>query len=254
MTSRREGEDGARRPTSLVRKLLVGAEGALVLGLLAVWLLAEEVRTTGSLVVLFLYSFPAEFFVGLVPHEPVLLYYGNLHPAWVVAVVAGVSTVLAEWMNYSFLSFFTDVGLFEKMRKKTSVARIIELFGRAPFWAIVIAGLTPIPFFPVRFLVVLHDYPLWRYLAAVFVSRTPRFFLIAALGRVIHFPTWSLVALFAVMILALYAPLVRYVRPEEPVADGGSRETSVGDPGEDEGETGGTASPKAELRRREDDR
>lgn len=247
----------------MVRKLLVGAEGALVLGLLAVWLLVEEVRTTGSLVVLFLYSFPAEFLVGLVPHEPVLLYFGALHPAWVVALVAGVSTAMAEWMNYSFLSFFTDVGLFEKMRKKRSVARIIELFGRAPFWAIVIAGFTPIPFFPVRFLVVLHDYPVWRYVAAVLVSRTPRFFLIAALGRVVHFPTWSLVALFAVMILVLYAPLLRHGLPGRATEDGGgspetssgnsgenrggSQDTSGGEPTGDGGETGGTAHGRSDA-------
>lgn len=228
MTSPTDGkEGGARGASSWVRKLLVGAQGTLVVALLLVWLFVEEVRTTGSLVVLFLYSFPSEFLVGLVPHEPVLLYYGALHPAWVVALVAGVSTAMAEWINYSFLRFFMDVGLLEKMRERRSVARIIELFGRAPFWAIVVAGFTPVPFFPVRFLVVMDEYPLWRYLGAVLLSRTPRFFLIAAFGRVVHLPTWSLVALFIVMSLLLYVPLVRHGMPGrsgEPGGGPGGRE------------------------------
>lgn len=209
---------------SVVRVAIVLGEGALVLSLLAVWLLVEEVRTDGSLVVLFLYSFPSEFLVGLVPHEPVLLFYGQLHPALTVAAVAGVSTTMTEGLNYSFLGFFMDVGLFEKARKKAMVARIIELFGRAPFLAIVVAGFTPIPFFPIRFLVVMERYSVPRYLAGVFVSRTPRFFLLAAIGHAFRIPAWALLALFAVMIVFLYLPLVRGSSPGTSGGDVGGED------------------------------
>ncbi|HZD04663.1 MAG TPA: VTT domain-containing protein, partial [Longimicrobiales bacterium] len=194
---------------STVRLAIVLGEAALVLSLLAVWLLVEDVRTEGSLTVLFLYSFPSEFLVGLVPHEPVLLFYGQLHAAVTVALVAGVGTTMTEGLNYSFLGFFTELGLFEKAREKALVARLIDLFGRAPFLAVVVAGFTPVPFFPIRFLVVMERYPVSRYLLGVFVSRTPRFFLLAALGHVFRIPGWALLALFAAMIVSLYLPLVR---------------------------------------------
>ena len=164
-------------------------------------------RTTRNLVVLFFYSFPSEFLIGLVPHEPVLLYYGATRAAWVVAVVAGIGTALAEWLNYSFLGFFNEVGFFARLRRKALVGRVTRLFLRAPFTAILVAGLTPLPFFPVRFLVVLEGYPVWKYVLGVLISRTPRFFLLAALGSIFPFPVWSLLILFAVMLVSLYLPV-----------------------------------------------
>ncbi len=208
MTDSREGSGGKGR-IGRIRILIIVAEATLILGILTAWLAFDQLRVNRSLLILFLYSFPSEFLIGLVPHEPVLLFYGEFHPAWTVALVAGVGTVLAEGMNYSFLSFFSDVGMFEKAREKTLVARVIELFGRAPFLAILVAGFTPVPFFPIRFLVVMERYSVARYLLGVFVSRTPRFFLLAALGHAVHFPAWVLASLFAVMILIIYLPVAR---------------------------------------------
>lgn len=208
MTDSRKGLGGDGR-IGRIRILIILAEATLILGILGAWLTNEHLRADRSLVILFLYSFPSEFLIGLVPHEPVLLFYGEFHPAWTVALVAGAGTVLAEWMNYSFLSFFSDVGMFEKARGKSVVARVIHLFGRAPFLAIIVAGFTPIPFFPIRFLVVLERYSVARYLLGVFVSRTPRFFILAAIGHAVHFPAWALASLFAVMILIIYVPVVR---------------------------------------------
>ena len=81
------------------RIIIILCEAAVILALLAAWLLVELVRSGRSLVVLFFYSFPSEFLVGLVPHEPVLIYWGGFHPAWIVALVSVVSTVMAEGVN-----------------------------------------------------------------------------------------------------------------------------------------------------------
>jgi membrane protein YqaA with SNARE-associated domain len=178
----------------------------MVLALLAVWILWEDVRRSSSLFVLFFYSFPSEFLVGLVPHEPVLIFFGGVHHPLVVALVAVVSTVMAEALNYSFFGLFYEIPVFKAAFQKKAVKRISELFRRMPFIAILVAGFTPVPFFPVRFLVVVTEYPVWKYLLGVFLSRGPRFYLLALLGAFFEVPPLLLLALFLGMLLLVNLP------------------------------------------------
>jgi len=196
----------APAPPGRQRALIVAAQGALILALLLVWVLSSEVRESKSLLVLFLYCFPAEFLVGLLPHEPILIYFGAFHPAWVVAAVSAVGTVMAEAINYSFCSFFYDLPTLRVVSRQRLVRKTIELFRRAPFAAILFAGFTPAPFFPVRFLVVMAYYPRWKYLLGVFLSRTPRFLLLAMFGQYFHISGSVLTVLFVVMFVSVNVP------------------------------------------------
>jgi uncharacterized membrane protein YdjX (TVP38/TMEM64 family) len=144
--------------------------------------------------------------MGLVPHEPVLVFFGMHHPSWLVALVAVVGTVMAEGMNYSVFSLFYESPSVQAMEKNRVVGRIMELFRRRPFTAILVAGFTPVPFFPVRFLVVMTGYPLPRYLWGVFLSRAPRFWILAALGAYFAIPTGLLAGLFLAMLATVNVP------------------------------------------------
>lgn len=190
------------------RTLLVAAEGTVVLALLLGWLLVDGVQESRSLWVLFLYSFPSEFLVGLVPHEPALIYFGTFYSPWVVASVAGLSTAMAEAMNYSVFSFFYDRPAIRSAYEHPAVRRTVGWFGRAPFTAIAFAAFTPVPFFPVRFLVVMTGYPVWKYLLGVIVARTPRFYILAAVGAFIDIPLSLMGALFLVMLLSVNLPAI----------------------------------------------
>lgn len=199
------------------RRMFVTAEGALVLALLLAWLLLDGVQESKNLWVLFFYSFPSEFLVGLVPHEPVLIYFGAYHPAWVVASVSALSTALAEAMNYSVVGYFYDRPAIRSAFDHPVVRKTVRLFDRAPFTAIVVAGFTPVPFFPVRFLVVITGYPVWKYVLGVVVSRTPRFFILAAFGAFLDIPVGLLGGLFLIMLLSVNLPaLVQLVRRAGP--------------------------------------
>jgi len=195
-----------RRTPSRQRIILILFESALVLGLLLIWLMSESVRASTSLTILFFYSFPSEFLVGLVPHEPVLIYYGSYHPAWVVASVAVVSTVMAEGLNYSLFGLFYAMPTFRAALGKKAVRRIGDLFNLMPFTAILFAGFSPVPFFPVRFLVVLTDYPVWKYLLGVFLSRAPRFYLLALFGAYFDLSGTVLAGIFLAMLLLVNLP------------------------------------------------
>ncbi len=125
------------------------------------------------------------------------------------ALVAVAGTIITEALNYSVFKFVTDFKLFKKSLQKKTVSRIVNLFNKAPFTAIWIAGLTPIPFYPIRFLVVLAHYPLIKYLLAVFLSRLPRFFILALIGYAIKIPDYLLIVLFVVLIISIYIPVLR---------------------------------------------
>ncbi len=196
-----------------------------MLAILLAWLLSPGVRESRSLWVLFLYCFPSEFLVGLLPHEPVLIYFGAFHSAWVVAGISAVGTVMAEAVNYSVCSFFYDRPALQSVSEKRLVRKTIELFARMPFAAILFAGFTPAPFFPVRFLVVMASYPRWKYLVGVLLSRAPRFLLLAMFGAYVHISASLLLLLFVGMFVSVNVPaLVRLFwgsrRPTGPRDEG----------------------------------
>jgi membrane protein YqaA with SNARE-associated domain len=181
----------------------------LVITLLAVWLSSASIRSSKSLWVLFFYSFPSEFLIAVVPHEPILIYFGKFYAPLTVAAVAIVSTLMTEALNYSAFKYITDTQIFQKIRHKKTVNKIIQLFQRSPFLAIWIAGFTPVPFYPFRFLVVLARYPLFRYILALLLSRTPRFYILAYLGHAIDIPDYLLIVLFVILIASINVNFLR---------------------------------------------
>lgn len=221
---------GEPRTFSTATRLgLIAAEFAVVFALLAVWIFSEEVRRSTNLWVLFFYSFPSEFLVGLVPHEPILVFYGTHHPAWIVAVVSVISTVMAEAMNYSLFSLFYGMPSLRKVLDGKTVRKVANLFNRAPFTAILVAGFTPVPFFPVRFLVVITGYPVWKYLLGVLLSRGPRFYLLALLGAFFQIPTSVIIGIFIVMVLLINVPSVLQVLNDTKTKNGSSDSGDGGD-------------------------
>jgi len=182
-----------------------------VVVLLILWFSCESFQKSKSLWVLFFYSFPSEFLIAIVPHEPILLYFGKFYTPLTIAFVAVAGTVLTEILNYSVFKFITDLKLFEKIKHKKAVNKIITLFYKAPFLALWIAGFTPVPFYPFRFLVVMARYPLPKYILAVFLSRTPRFFILGWFGHAVKIPDSMLIGLFVVLIISINVPLIRTI-------------------------------------------
>jgi membrane protein YqaA with SNARE-associated domain len=193
------------------RVTLILAELGIVLALLLTWYLSEEVRASTSLWVLFFYSFPSEFLVGLIPHEPILVLYGGYHAPWIVALVSVVSTTMAEGLNYHFFSLFVGVPALNSALNGKTVKRMGDLFKRWPFLAILVAGATPVPFFPIRFLVVITEYPVQKYLLGVFLSRGPRFLVLAMLGKAFEIPPMAILGLFVAMLVLINIPTVAKV-------------------------------------------
>lgn len=197
-----------RRSISRAKTAIFLLEIVIILILLVIWFTSESVQKSTNLVVLFFYSFPSEFLVGLVPHEPVLLYFGEFYPPLTVALIAVSSTVLAEALNYSVFNFVADWKQFKRLTDRNIVRLMIRHFNKSPFLAIWIAGFTPIPFYPFRFLAVIGRYPVMFYLLAVFLSRAPRFYILAYIGEILRINGMLLIALFICLIIFFNIPVI----------------------------------------------
>jgi len=199
----------ARPVPPWVRTLIFAFEVVFVAGLLIWWLTSKSLRDSKSLWVLFLYCFPAEFFIATVPHEPVLLYFAKFYSPLTVALVSVAGTVLTEVLNYTVFKYVADLKVFRKMLASRAVRKTVHLFNRAPFVALWVAGFTPIPFYPFRFLVVIARYPLGKYVLAVITSRAPRMYLIALAARAIRFPDSVILIITGVLIVVANVPILR---------------------------------------------
>jgi membrane protein YqaA with SNARE-associated domain len=201
--------NSATKKLSKTRVIIFILEISLVALLLVLWLTSNSIHKSRSLWILFLYSFPSQFLIAVVPHEPVFLYFSKFYIPITVTLVSVSSTVLTEIINYSTFKFIVDLKSFHRIKYSGFIKKLIDNFNRAPFLALWVAGFTPIPFYPLRFLVVLAHYPLYKYILAVFLSRAPRFYLLALFGHTFKIPDFWLAILFALLILVAVAPVIK---------------------------------------------
>jgi membrane protein YqaA with SNARE-associated domain len=182
------------------RNVLFALQFLFIATLLAVWISAGDIHKSTNLLVLFFYSFPSEFFIGVLPHEPLLIYFGEFFSPLTVACVGLMSTLMVEVSNYFVIRHIIDFRAFQAFRTSAKAGKVVKLFNKAPFPAVWMAGFTPVPFYPFRFLVVLADYPVWKYALAVATSRGPRFYLLALVGKMMKIPDIVLI-LFTVFLV-----------------------------------------------------
>ena len=138
-----------------LRRYAVFTEVLLIVVLLILWFGSAGLRKSKNLWVLFLYNFPSMFLIPVVPHEPVFLYFSKFYKPLTVTLVALFGTLATEFINYHVFSFFKETKPLQNVQNAGFVKKLIALFNKAPFLALWVAGFTPIPFYPFRFLVVL---------------------------------------------------------------------------------------------------
>lgn len=197
------------RSISRTRTIVFILEIALILTLLVVWLSSESIRQSKSLWILFFYNFPSQFLIAIVPHEPVFLYFSKFYSPLSVTLVAIAGTSLAEVLNYSVFKYVGNLKSVQSIHYSKMVNKLIGLFNKAPFTALLVAGFTPVPFYPFRFLVVLARFPLLKYILAIILSRTPRFYLLALFGHAIKIPDYLLPVIFILLTVPFSFPMIK---------------------------------------------
>lgn len=153
-----------------------------------------------SLAWFFFYTAISNFCIPWLPHEPAVLFYGTLFSPWLVALSGGIATCFMEFFNYQLLQWIMKLKPLEILREKRTYQKFESYFKKAAFLSLVFAGFTPIPFAPFRVFAVTSNYSLSLYLLAVFVGRTPRYYILALTGKMIDLPLWGYGIIFAIFL------------------------------------------------------
>jgi len=199
-------------PYKSFRKLprLTHVCGAIIIafGLGTLILMLSEIEWNG-LAWLFFYSIPANTAISVFPHEPAIVFCGQHFDAVIVALVAAAGNVAAGWVDYHFFTPLLQMQFSQGYKKTKIYNRAITWFNKAPFWAVVVFALTPLPFYLVKFLAFSSGYPMPRYIAGILLGRLPRFYLLALLGHFLRIPAWMMVALFSAIFAVYFFYIIR---------------------------------------------
>ncbi len=180
---------------------------ALFLGLLVGAIYYPEYRL---LFYLGLYSVPSHVLISPLPHEPAVLHVAKFFPPHWVAVPATIGACIAGYIDYRVLwPMIHHKRVQQKLDKKRWIKTAIRWFERAPFVTLVAAGLSPLPFYPFKFLSIASRYPLLRYQLALVVGRAPRYWILALLGFWLQLSPLMLAALTVALVLVSFVPKIR---------------------------------------------
>lgn len=179
---------------------------AIVITVISIFVLLEFFPGYRDLVILFVYSIPSEFLIGIIPHEPIILYYGKFYHPLSVTVMALAGTLVAEYTNYMIVDVIFRIKKLQEFKNRKTSQKLIKYFLKAPFIAIVVAAFTPVPFYPFRILSGVSKYSIYKYLLAITVGRSPRYYLLSLSGIIVPLPNTLIVVIFLILFaIGLYS-------------------------------------------------
>ena len=183
--------------------------GALlvVIAIVALVLMLRDFSSESYLYLVF-YAIPANSAVSVFPHEPVVIFFGKNGSILLTAVAASAGTLIAGFLDHSAFVPVMNLTALSGYKEKVWYQKAARLFLKYPFMVIAVAGFSPIPFFPFKFLSFSLNYPLWRYLGALLTGRFPRYLALAWLGRMLDIPNWAIILFFLIIILIYFVKIV----------------------------------------------
>ena len=144
--------------------------------------------------------------------EPLIMEAAKWESVVSVTLVATAAYMYMEYVNWYVYAWVLGWDRLARLQSRPSVRWGIRLFGRSPFWMVVVFAFTPLPFFVARALAILYRYPLPKFLLATLLGRAPRFLIYAWFGDALHVPTWMLVTvIFGTAAVVIGSRLVRGV-------------------------------------------
>ncbi len=164
--------------------------------------LCPEYRT---LALYFLYTIAACSILPL-PVDIGTLGAGMLYSPVLVALVGGIAAAIAGGADYLAISYLLKLGrVSEHLGNNKYYITAQKAFNRAAFVCILVSGFTTILFDAFRLLAFTTHYNRRKYVLAVFLGKTPRFFLDATLGAnyLSGLLPWIWVVFLVVMILII---------------------------------------------------
>ena len=115
-----------------------------------------------------------------------------------------IGTCMAGLIDYIMITYVLKYEKVAKLKQTKTYKYCAWLYNKIAFISLVIAGFTPIPFEPFRFLAAATKYNRVKYVLAVFIGRAPRYYLLAKLQRMFHVPRSILIgSILLILIIVL---------------------------------------------------
>ncbi len=133
----------------------------------------------------------ASTFVPMPADAYVLAAAANLDPLWIGVVGGVINGAVVAGPERWFLEAAGDHPKMAGVRRFFTTGPYIGYLDRAMGLTLVVAGFSPVPFEPFRFVAVARGYPTWRYFLATATGRGLRFYWLAGFGAAIDDYPWS---------------------------------------------------------------
>ena len=114
--------------------------------------------------------------------EPIVMLFGRVYEPLLVAAAATAGNIYVEFLNYHLYRKLLGLKKMRSFRQTRVVRLAIRLFKQMPFFTTWLCAWSILPFWAIRFVVPMTDYPLSRYMTATLLGRFPKMWLFAALG------------------------------------------------------------------------
>lgn len=139
------------------------------------------------------------------PFDGYVIALGEQHLIWLVVLIGIIGTVIVEAWNMEVLSRLLARKNLQGFCNHGLTRWSLRMYGKAPFWTLVGTCVLPIiPHYPMRVLVVLARYPMWKYQLSVILGRGTRYWWLASIGFSIPIPVeWIAVASLVMLLLGV---------------------------------------------------
>jgi membrane protein YqaA with SNARE-associated domain len=144
-------------------------------------------------------TFACTFFP--LPTPQVAMDYGQRYNPYMIAVLGGIGSCIAALIDYTLVNFVFRYEKISRVKDTKTYLYIERIFKKAAFISLLVAAFTPIPFEPVKLLACATQYNIAKFLLAVFIGRTPRYFLLGLLQRGIDIPRLYLYGSIIILII-----------------------------------------------------
>ncbi len=101
----------------------------------------------------------------------------------VVALVAGVATLVAYLSEHIFFTLLFKFNRIANFRNSWIYQKVKPLFDRQKFAMLTFASFLPIPSEPLRIYAITSNYPRFSYMLAGLIGRVPRYYLLGYYGK-----------------------------------------------------------------------
>lgn len=186
------------------------------------WLM-RAVDTPQATKILGTVSFCESSFFPLPPDLMLIpMILANRSKAWQLAFICSITSILGGLFGYALGYFlFESIGqwIISTYNLQASFQAFQSTFQEWGFWIIMMKGLTPIPFKLVTIASGVCELNIWQFLLASIITRTARFYLLAAL--IWYFGEWSkafiekylgLILMGTLVVIILGVMAVKYIQ------------------------------------------